>query len=359
VQTNEARIGGSISSAFRRQVAIAIVCGLIVILVAPFIWRRLAVFRWTEFADTFHHLEWGWLATALILALSTYVGRVLRWEVMLRPFQAKTHFWRLLSSTTIGFTAVVLFGRPGEVVRPYLIARREQVPFSSQMAAWMLERICDLLVVLLLFGIALGGLGNHDAPVGPRAQWVLNIAGEVVTVTCALCFVFLLGVARYGRPFAAWVLRRLRFLPAALWTKIDFLTHSFLRGLECTREPKALALLIGYSALEWLIVLGCNFALFQAFAPTAKLTMMDVLLYLGFVVLGSIVQIPGVGGGSQVAAVIVLTEFFGLQLEAASGIAILSWLITWVSIVPFGLILAARDGLQWSKLKNIEIEKSS
>ena len=61
----------------------------------------------------------------------------------------------LLSATMIGFTAITLFGRPGEFVRPYLIARKEQVPVTSQFAAWVLERIFDLLMALLLFAFAL------------------------------------------------------------------------------------------------------------------------------------------------------------------------------------------------------------
>ena len=47
-----------------------------------------------------------------------------------------------------------LSGRPGELIRPYLIAVREKTPFSSQMAIWLLERIWDLLIVLAMFGFA-------------------------------------------------------------------------------------------------------------------------------------------------------------------------------------------------------------
>ena len=61
------------------------------------------------------------------------------------------------------------------------------------------------------------------------------------------------------------------------------------------------------------------------------------MILLGFVAFGSVVQIPGVGGGMQIATVLVLTEFFGIGLEAASGIALVLWIITFVAIVPIGL----------------------
>ena len=76
----------------------------------------------------------------------------------LKPLKAKPSIAIILSATVIGFSAVTLFGRPGEFVRPYLIAMKEGVPVASQIAAWVLERIFDLLMALLVFGFALSHL---------------------------------------------------------------------------------------------------------------------------------------------------------------------------------------------------------
>jgi hypothetical protein len=66
-----------------------------------------------------------------------------------------------------------------------------------------------------------------------------------------------------------------------------------------------------------------------------------------------VIQIPGIGGGMQVAGALVLTELYGLPLETATAVAILIWLITFVVIVPVGLLLAFHEGLEWGKLKHI------
>ena len=65
------------------------------------------------------------------------------------------------------------------------------------------------------------------------------------------------------------------------------------------------------------------------------------------------VQIPGVGGGLQLTAALVLTELFSIPLEAATSFAISLWVINFVVIIPFGLLLALREGVHWSKLKEI------
>ena len=84
--------------------------------------------------------------------------------------------------------------------------------------------------------------------------------------------------------------------------------------------------------------------------------MVDVLVFVGFVALGSIIQIPGIGGGVQVAAIIVLTELFGLSIESATGMALLIWVLTFVSIVPFGVAFAFHEGLNWRKFRDLAQE---
>ena len=101
------------------------------------------------------HVDWSWLVPGVCLD----PGDLRRPGTALgghAPAAGKTpDLWRIFTATAIGFTAVVLFGRAGEPVRPYLIAKKEGVSFSSQIAAWIVERILDLLMVLLIFGIAL------------------------------------------------------------------------------------------------------------------------------------------------------------------------------------------------------------
>jgi len=74
---------------------------------------------------------------------------------------------------------------------------------------------------------------------------------------------------------------------------------------------------------------------------------------MGFVCFGAIVQIPGIGGGMQVVAVLVLTELFDVRLEVATAFAMFIWLLTFVAVVPFGLILALKEGLDWQSLRRI------
>jgi hypothetical protein len=89
-----------------------------------------------------------------------------------------------------------------------------------------------------------------------------------------------------------------------------------------------------------------------------NLSLVDVLILTGFVSFGSIVQIPGVGGGTQVVSVLVLTELFGVRLELATAFALLLWILTFVAIVPVGLLVALKQGLDWQSLRHIREQVS-
>jgi len=66
--------------------------------------------------------------------------------------------------------------------------------------------------------------------------------------------------------------------------------------------------------------------------------------------LGSLLQLPGVGGGSQVATITILSRMFDVPPELAASCGILLWLVTFAAVIPAGLVLAHRERLSLRKL---------
>ena len=99
--------------------------------------------------------------------------RAVRWKIFLKPVRPKVKTMDLVSPTLIGFTGLALLGRAGEFIRPYLIARRTDLPFSSQLAVWAVERIFDIgaFTVLMVLAIFLPSALPVDSASGvlPRA----------------------------------------------------------------------------------------------------------------------------------------------------------------------------------------------
>ena len=334
-------------------VALAIAAVLALAAFAIHRWRTSG-FNWRQFVGTIRGVDPGWLGVSLVLILATYVGRALRWEVMLRPLTRQARLLQVLSSTCIGFAAVVLFGRAGEPVRPYLISRKTGVPFSGQVAAWVVERILDLLMVLIIFGIALTQVSHSAVRPSPRIETLLQAAGGVAGITGLISLSLLLGLRQFRGKVQRRLLDALAFLPEQAMLRVERFIAAFGEGMTSTRSPSFAIELLMYTAAEWTLIAGAFYCLFRAVPATAELKLADVVIVLGFVCLGSVVQIPGVGGGMQIVTVLVLTEFYGIGLEAASGIALLWWIVGFAIIVPIGLILAFHEGIKWRTLRHIQ-----
>ena len=325
--------------------------GLAIWLVAAAV--RAHSFDWRLVLDSLARLRWKWLAVATIPVFGTYLGRALRWSVFLRPLRPRPSLPRLLEATILGFTAITLFGRPGEVVRPYLIARNEGVPVSSQLAAWVLERLFDLLMALLAFAFALTRIEASAAHPGPRLSQVLETGGRAAGVAGCLVLAMLLFLRHLADPVRRRLLAALGHLSEHRFRRIEGIVEAVVEGVRSTRSDAAMAAVFLYSLLEWFLIWSCYWCISRAFSGLARLGLVDVLMLMGLVSFGCVVQIPGVGGGMQVAAVLVLTEMFHVGVELAGSFALVLWIFTFVAVVPVGLLLGVRAGLNWRGLRGL------
>jgi uncharacterized protein (TIRG00374 family) len=217
---------------------------LAAVLAAWYLHRRLSAnaFDWALAANAVARLRWPWLLLATIPIFGTYYGRALRWEVFLRPQKARPSMRNLLVATVIGFTAITIFGRAGDFVRPYLIAVKEKVPVSSQIASWLLERVFDLLMASLLLGFALTRVQASSLQVGAKLAWVLTSGGRIVRVSCVAVVVALVSLRNFADPVKRSLVGASRRLPERWSAKVEKLVTALVKGVESIRSDGALLL---------------------------------------------------------------------------------------------------------------------
>lgn len=308
------------------------------------------------FVQTLRGLEWRWLAASIGAIYATYFLRALRWRVLIRPLKKDPSLWGLLSATVIGFGAIGIMGRAGELVRPYLIARKENLPVSSQLATWVLERSFDTLILLAAVGFAVGQIDQASLRARPEtAQWIQN-AGHAVGVSAASLILLLMVVRGYYDQLAEALIARLGFLSPARRQAVAHFLEVFGHGLHCLRDAGSMVLCLVLTLIQWLFIAGSYHAVLASSPSGPDLTFTQTLIFMGTVMAGSIVQIPGIGGGMQIATVLALTEIFGATVEVASGMALVIWVLTFLAVVPPALALLAWNGLSWGKLRQLESE---
>jgi len=85
----------------------------------------------------------------------------------------------------------------------------------------------------------------------------------------------------------------------------------------------------------------------------ATISLSDAMLVMAFTLIGSAVQVPGVGGGSQAGSIIAYTAIFGVEREPAVAAAIVIWLITFAASCLVGVPLLIREGWSLGELRRM------
>ncbi|MGD0268051.1 MAG: lysylphosphatidylglycerol synthase transmembrane domain-containing protein [Candidatus Sulfotelmatobacter sp.] len=332
--------------------------GLVLVVLAVLLdlqFRAWRTFDWSRFFSQTRDIAWLHVIYGTALIYLTYVLRAVRWKIFLRPVRRDISSVLLLSPTIIGFTGLALLGRPGELIRPYLIARRLNLNLSSQMAVWTIERIFDLagFTVLLISATFLPTELRDFAGTSLAVDHWLHLATYLLMALVAGLLSAAVLINYRGAVFAAWIERRFSHLAAGPGKRMAQRIREFATGLSSIHGPLAFLQQSILSVLMWwLIALAYKEVTHAYGAPMQSISATKVLLLLGFSMVGSMLQLPGVGGGSQLATIEALNKIFLVPRELAVSCGILLWLVSFVSVIPVGLLLAHWERLSLRRISD-------
>lgn len=311
-------------------------------------------FEWGKFWASLAHARASYLLAALLVTYLSYWIRSYRWKFFVNHLKDAS-VWRIFVATMVGFSSIYLIGRAGEFVRPAYIARKEKLPFTAMMAVWVLERVYDMVFLVLSFALAL--LLDPPTPRGRHGQLVmekLQQGGVILLLGTGAMIVALVLFRLYTAPLTSFLLRVFGFLSQGLRRHLEHFLHSFAAGLEVIRSWKDLLASVAVSALLWLSILAMYWLVLASMGGELRqISFIASAIVLLFAAVGLVVQIPGIGGGFQVGIILVLTEVFNIRAEAAAGAAILLWVMLMVPCVALGLIFLLHEGMTLRKLQAI------
>jgi len=338
--------------------------GLIALLVIGFIVYRssgmigLAGFSGARLIAAVRQTDIPLLVLSIFAIYACYAIRALRWKVFQRNLGA-SRFWPIYSMTLAGFSAVFLLGRAGEPIRPMLLARKEKLPFADMFGIYALERLFDAASTAVIAAVALILFQSHThagetagkLATAARTTGAVLFAG-VIGAVIFLIYLRVHGTALLERQLQSWI-------AAGGWReKVADILLGFARGIQTIRTWGDFALSVFYSAAHWLLVLLVYLWISHAFGgDLGALTLGESMLVMAFTLVGSAVQLPGVGGGSQVASFLAYTAIFGVEKEPAAAASIVLWLITFAAGSVVGAPLLLHQGLSLGKLRELAKEE--
>jgi uncharacterized protein (TIRG00374 family) len=308
----------------------------------------------------FRGMNWAALARALgearLLPLAGFVGvtvlvylaRAWRWGWLLQPL-GRVRFADLVSATVVGFASGLLVPRAGELLRPWLVSRRYPIATSAGFATIVLERLVDLVTVLVLFAFYLFVLPTPAAEVEGRGMAVARSLGVAGAVAAAAALAFLLAVHVNADRVVSLAERWLARAPQWLGSPLAGMLRAFSSGLAALRAPLPhLAGIAAQSLAVWLLI-ALGFHLNHV-AFGIALPFHATFLLIAFLVVGVMIPTPGMVGGFHAFYLLALAGVYGVERERAAAAGIAAHALSNLPVLVLGLGLLGREGLSLGRV---------
>ena len=314
---------------------------------------NLANFSGASLWSTIRGIHWGPLSLGLAIIYVCYAVRSLRWQA-LQNNVGPSKFLDIYTVTLAGFAAVNLLSRAGEPIRPLLLARKAKHPVADIFGIWALERLIDTASFAIILAIGLmayrprSGAGEMTATIAAAKVGGGILGAAVVAVIGLLAYLRLHGTAILESRMNVWT-------DSTGWrSKAARIILGFVRGVQTVKSWPDLLKTVAYSALHWWLVVVVYVLVCKSFGgELGQLGFSDCTMLLGITLVGSIIQLPAVGGGFQTAAFVVFTKLFGISAEPATAAALLLWLVAFVACSLVGIPILIREGVSLGQLKEL------
>lgn len=317
-------------------------------------WLLVTIFIFGSFYWVFKDIDFLKLKESLLSAnyffvllpvpviLFSHWVRAYRWKTMLQPIVKVNSIWNLFSSVMIGYAVNTVIPRGGEFIRPFVTSKKEKISYSSTFATIILERVIDVVTLIIIFGITFTLLSSKITNILPD-----NInPNQLIIVTLLIVVIALLNLYP---PFVDFMLKiTIKPFSPKIYEKLLGIVDRFKKGLAIVKEPTMYFKLIFESFSIWFLYSLPLYILFFAFdfQDTLHLGLIDATMLV--IVAGISVTISPTPNGAGVYQIFVpqaMVKLYGMNPEIALAYSILAWATSTLTQFIVGMMFFYKEGL--------------
>jgi len=263
-------------------------------------------------------VDYIWTLAAIPVIIMSHWLRGLRWRTFLTPFCKAESNINLFSAVMVGYLFNNILPRGGEIVRPYILAKREKVSFTSVFGTIIVERVIDLFTLLGLFAVSF--MINRYKIV---EAFPSEIEPERLLLLSGALFMMLF-IALYPPTVKFFLNLLIKPFSVRIHEKLVELFDKFRNGFLIIKKPSLYFRIIVESLLIWFLYALPIYILFFAFPfqTTLNLGLEDALLLLVVSGIGvTIAPTPGAVGVYHFLVSTAMTKLYGLNPEVSLAFA--------------------------------------
>lgn len=343
------KFGLSAGSSLSRYIKF-IVLSLVALLILWYFGKDL---DWQEVRTSLRRADAFYLILSVLIICIGYFLRAVRWQALLRPITPSS-LKELFATTSVGFAAIFLIGRAGEIVRPmWLPMRDKRVRPSAALVTLGLERIFDLAALVVLFAI---NLLWFTPPAGREEDFAyVSLAGYGLLVGVILGFAGLIFYQYKSDSIIAFTMRITdrKFIPQRLKRILLSLLKQLASALKILRDWRETALVSFWTMTLWFAISLPTWFVLLAFDMPFSFS--DSLFIMGFAVVSSVVPTPGGAAGAFHTATAASLLFLrpDIRNEDAAAVSIAMHLVYFAPALIFGLYYFVHGDISIDRFRNL------
>ncbi|MEJ2560636.1 MAG: lysylphosphatidylglycerol synthase transmembrane domain-containing protein [Anaerolineae bacterium] len=281
--------------------------------------------------------RYGWILPGVAVYFLGVWARTWRWDYLLRPLK-RIPLRRLFPVVVIGYMGNNVYpARAGEVIRAYVLRRREGVSIGASLATIVVERVFDGLVMLIFVFIGL--------PFTPMPGWLqgMVIAASLLFFGALGLFMTLAIKIEWAEVAYGWAIDRV--VPARFRVPVRGFADRFMTGLHSLRSGRGVLMIFVTSIVIWLAETVKYWFVMHAFdfsVPFWVLMLMNGIVNLATTIPSS----PGYVGTFDAPGIEILS-IFGVERSLAAGYTLVLHAALWLPITLLGFWYMGRESISW------------
>lgn len=308
---------------------------------AAFLYFALSGLQLPDLWKALRAARYWWILPGVLVYFFAVWARTWRWHYILRPIK-RIPLVRLFPLVCIGYMGNNVYpARAGEVIRSYILRRKEDVSMSAGLATvFFVERIFDGVIMLLFVFISL--------PFTPMETWLrqIVIVSSIAFIGALLVFFAVAMRPQWAEKIYTWLIDRL--VPERLRASVKGVLDRFVEGLQALRSPRDVLMIFVTSLVIWLAETVKYWFVMHAFdfaVPFYVLMLMNGVMNLATIIPSS----PGYVGTFDLAGIRVLMSYGIVQTTAAAYTLVLHGAL-WFPITLLGAFYMWKEQVSWRDL---------
>jgi glycosyltransferase 2 family protein len=272
--------------------------------------------------------------------------RALRWKYLLNPLKENISVKNLFSAVMIGYMMNALIPRSGEVSRPVLLAKKENISKASAFGTIVVERIFDMLSMFIVFGLCI--MYYRQKISDTFGEYNIEMISLYFSIAMLLFVLFVI-IMLLNLETTERITEKItsKILPGKYQEKIHKIFISLINGFLFIKYPKYYFKIFLLTVAQWVAYAFSTYVTFYAF--DIHLTFIDANLILVMMSFAQTLPLPGNSAGTyHLFTKMALVNIFGINPETAIGYATVSHLLGLIALLIIGFYYSIKENFKFN-----------